>query len=168
MKFDEFKLTPQNSTLNYSIAEKVICHTCQDFTKILSNYYVLMIKTQNLHWNCIGPHFFSIHQLAQKQYEEIFEFIDEIAERIRCLGRYPTHTLQKILGEATLQELAADATIQDMIECMLSDHENLRGQCAMANQSTDSQHDLVSVDLLTRLMTFHEKSAWMLRSSIGQ
>jgi DNA-binding ferritin-like protein len=40
------------------------------------------------HWNIEGPDFFEIHTAFEKQYEELFEVVDEIAERIRALDAY--------------------------------------------------------------------------------
>ncbi|MDX5427443.1 MAG: DNA starvation/stationary phase protection protein, partial [Bacteroidota bacterium] len=54
--------------------------------KALANSYALMVKTQNYHWNIRGLHFKSIHELTEEHYNELFEAIDDLAERIRALG----------------------------------------------------------------------------------
>ena len=53
---------------------------------VLADSVVLMIKTQSYHWNVVGPLFHSIHQMTEEQYRDLFEAIDEIAERVRALG----------------------------------------------------------------------------------
>ena len=55
---------------------------------LLADSYIVMLKTQNFHWNVKGPLFTSLHQNFQVQYEELFLAVDEIAERIKALGEY--------------------------------------------------------------------------------
>jgi predicted phage gp36 major capsid-like protein len=47
---------------------------------------MLFIKTQGVHWNVTGPTFMGVHKLTEEQYENMYEAIDELAERIRALG----------------------------------------------------------------------------------
>ena len=57
---------------------------------LLANMYALLIQTQSVHWNFLGTNFFSIHKMTQSQYEDIFDAIDKIAERIRAKGHHVT------------------------------------------------------------------------------
>ena len=52
----------------------------------LADSYILMVKTQAYHWNAVGPLFHSVHELTEKQYENLFSAIDVLAERVRALG----------------------------------------------------------------------------------
>jgi hypothetical protein len=38
--------------------------------EILANSYILLIKTQNYHWNIKGNNFVSIHELLGNQYQD--------------------------------------------------------------------------------------------------
>ena len=69
----------QPVNINLPNCEKV----CEILHQLLASTYTLYLKTQNYHWNVLGPHFQSLHMLFQSQYEELAESIDEIAERIR-------------------------------------------------------------------------------------
>ena len=55
-------------------------------TGVLADSYVLMVKTQGVHWNVVGPLFLSLHQLTEQHYQDLFAAIDEIAERVRAIG----------------------------------------------------------------------------------
>ena len=52
----------------------------------LADSYLLFIKTQGVHWNVTGPTFFGLHKLTEAQYENLYEAIDTLAERMRALG----------------------------------------------------------------------------------
>src|SRR5438552_777597 len=58
-------------------------------TPLLADEYVLYTKTRNFHWNVVGPQFNDLHKFFEGQYEELDDFVDEVAERIRQLGAPP-------------------------------------------------------------------------------
>ena len=55
-------------------------------SKVLADSYVLLVKTQNIHWNVEGSEFRSIHLMTEEHYNNLFDAIDVIAERIRMIG----------------------------------------------------------------------------------
>jgi hypothetical protein len=57
-------------------------------SRLLADTYGLYLKTHNFHWNVEGPMFNTLHQMFMVQYTELWNALDEIAERIRSLG-YP-------------------------------------------------------------------------------
>ena len=55
-------------------------------SRLLSDTYVLYLKTHNFHWNVTGPQFRTLHLMFEEQYNELWLATDLIAERIRALG----------------------------------------------------------------------------------
>lgn len=55
-------------------------------SRLLSDTYVLYLKTHNFHWNVTGPQFRTLHLMFEEQYNELALAVDSIAERIRALG----------------------------------------------------------------------------------
>ena len=55
-------------------------------SRLLSDTYVLYLKTHNFHWNVTGPMFRTLHLMFEEQYNELALAVDSIAERIRALG----------------------------------------------------------------------------------
>lgn len=53
---------------------------------VLSDTYVLAVKTHGYHWNVMGPGFAGLHGFFEKQYDDLIAAADEIAERIRSLA----------------------------------------------------------------------------------
>jgi len=131
---------------------------------VLANTYALYLKTQNFHWNVIGPHFTSLHLLFEKQYTELADAIDEIAERIRALGLVAPGGFKIYEKLATITDSSEETPADEMIKTLVQDNETvvkvIKGMYADADRADDQP----TVDLLTRRMEVHEKAAWMLRS----
>ncbi|MEA5576693.1 Dps family protein [Anabaena sp. UHCC 0451] len=134
----------------------------------LADSYVLVVKTKKYHWDVVGPQFRTLHELWDEQYEELSENIDELAERIRTLGGYPTGTMEGFLSLATLKEHSGEIpTATGMVTQLVEDHEQIiRNLRSHVDRCSEEFHDQVSADFLTDLMQKHEETAWMLRSFI--
>ena len=48
---------------------------------ILANEFVLYIKTLKFHWNIESSDFAALHLFLEKQYEQLLEISDDVAER---------------------------------------------------------------------------------------
>jgi starvation-inducible DNA-binding protein len=132
---------------------------------VLADEAVVYQKLRNYHWNVTGRHFFELHLALEKQYEEIAEVIDEVAERIRQYGVFAPGTLEEFTQITRMSEQSGvypDA--RTMMANLVADHEavirNLRGDIEMIDKKDD---DVGAVDLLTGILQQHQKMAWMLR-----
>ena len=54
---------------------------------LLADMFALYIKTKNFHWHVSGQHFRDYHLMLDEQGEQIFATTDDIAERVRKIGR---------------------------------------------------------------------------------
>jgi starvation-inducible DNA-binding protein len=136
---------------------------------LLSDEYVLSTKTRNFHWNVVGPHFNDLHKLFEAQYTELNEVVDEVAERARSLGGRAFGTLAEFTKSTRLTEDAgATPSAPEMLATLLADHERLATTLREdITAVTDRYADVGTADFLTGLLTGHEKTAWMLRASLG-
>jgi len=140
----------------------------QDLSQILADSYLLVIKSHVYHWNVVGPLFRSIHEMTEQHYEEIFAACDELAERIRALGFPAPMSKNGVLadGTVTLGPLAPSA--HEMVQDLVQDHEALCRKMRKVAENADEVGDLVTADLLTQRLAYHEKVAWMLRAVIAE
>ena len=153
---------PENAKPNQ---DKVIA----GLEKALANSYTLMIKTHNFHWNVQGPNFVGLHNLFQQQYTDLFNAIDDLAERIRALGAPAPGGLGSFksltsIKDAPDQVQNSRAMVQDLIESrriMLKDDAELLGAAEEAG-------DQVTIDMITERVGKNEKDIWMLRSIAAQ
>src|SRR3954471_18590175 len=108
------------------VKSEQLAEVAHALNKILADEFVLYTKTLNAHWNVEGPDFYSKHLFFEKQYNELSEILDEVAERIRTLGHYAPATLADFLNLTHLTEESRgpnDAT--GFIKLLLADHESI-------------------------------------------
>ncbi len=139
-----------------------------ELSKILADEYVLYTKTRNAHWNVEDIDFYDKHKFFESQYEQLDEFIDQVAERIRMLGHYTPATLQSFLELTSLTEASREKNdSKGFIKELVADHESIIIKLREnINSFADKFQDLGTSDFITGLMEEHEKMAWFLRSHL--
>jgi len=133
----------------------------------LADTYTLYLKTQNFHWNVRGPHFHSLHKMFEEQYQALAEAVDVIAERIRALKSLTPASFAQFLRLTSLEENENAPNAEEMIRVLLNDHQTIikNGQSLFA--IAQKAGDEVTGDLLLARLDEHEKTAWMLRSTLN-
>lgn len=160
----DLKTNENELSLKTGLSEDARAAVVEHMNVILADHYLLLLKTHNYHWNVKGPLFKSLHDLTEDQYDDIFEAIDEIAERIRALGFDAPGTFAEYSKLSKIKEAQAKIPALEMAADLTSSHENLIRNMREALEVADQHSDEVSVDLLTERLQVHEKAAWMLRS----
>ena len=69
----------------------------------------LQTQTKQAHWNVKGPNFIGLHELFDKVYSAVSEYVDEIAERAVQLGGVAQGTARTVAKHSTLSEYPASA-----------------------------------------------------------
>ena len=146
----------------------------QCLSQVLADTYVVYLKTQNYHWNVVGENFYSLHLLFEKQYQELAEAIDEVAERIRALGSLAPATFGEYAALSHLKSTpppsAADGSsrAEQMLMNLVDDHQAIVDSLKEFISALEKAMDPATVDLLTERLRAHEKMAWFLKSSLPQ
>jgi len=135
-------------------------------SRLLADTYILYLKTQNCHWNVAGVQFFSLHKMFEEQYNALANAVDQLAERIRALNTLAPGSLSQFLKLTSLKEITKPLDTVKMLKELLNDHESLSASISHALQLTKQEEDEVTMDLLIQRKAEHEKTAWMLRSSL--
>lgn len=133
-------------------------------SKVLADTYTLYLKTHNFHWNVTGPQFQTLHLMFEQHYNELWQAVDTVAERIRALGFTAPGTGKQYAKLASIQEDDEIPAAKDMIKKLVEGHEAVVRTSRTAFSIADKANDQPTCDLLTQRMTIHEKTAWMLRS----
>lgn len=138
-----------------------------ELAKVLADSHAVYQKTHGYHWNVRGPEFFTLHNLLEQQYRDIWEALDEIAERIRALGELAPQGASAFANLTSIKEGDPEQDAMAMLKELMKDHETLIATTRAALKAADEEGDDVTVDLLTQRLGAHEKFAWMLRSTLG-
>ncbi|MBI1206643.1 MAG: DNA starvation/stationary phase protection protein [Azospirillum sp.] len=136
----------------------------QGLGRVLADTYTLYLKTHNFHWNVTGPHFNTLHTMFMTQYTELSLAVDEVAERIRALGRPAPGSYAQFAEMTALKEETGVPVAMEMVRQLVADNETVARTAREVFPIAEAAHDQPSVDLLTRRLLIHEKNAWMLRS----
>jgi starvation-inducible DNA-binding protein len=133
---------------------------------VLASTYELLLTTQLVHWNVKGEIFFSVHKLTDEQYNELFESLDIIAERMRALGaEVPVDGVGK---EFALHAKLTGGDTRHMVEQLVRLHEKAAAHAREVAGESEKADDIVTTDMLVNCMKFHEKAVWMLRAIIAK
>ena len=152
--------------LNNGIPEPSRMAISEGLLRFLADTYALYLKTQNFHWNVRGPEFYSLHLLFEKQYEDLAEAVDEIAERIRALGFYVDASFSVFKNKTSIKEEDKVLTGKDMLQELIEGHEILIRGVRKVAEIGDKDGDFATVDMIGRRLGAHEKMAWFLRSQL--
>ena len=138
-----------------------------ELSGFLASTYTLYMKTLFYHWNVTGPHFPGLHKLFEAQYQELHLAGDEIAERVRALGHMTPGTYREFSELSQVKEddkLPRDSKV--MIENLMKSHEACSLEARSVLKVAEECGDEVTMDMMVSRMSFHDKTAWMLRASI--
>ena len=153
--------------INTGIAHEDRQEIAQGLTKLLADSYALYLKTQNFHWNVKGPSFHSLHIMFEEHYTELATAIDEIAERILALGFPAPGSFSAFSKLTSIPEENDYPKAEAMVRQLIEGHETVIKTAKSLLPKAEQGKDDASVDLAVQRMQSHEKTAWMLRSSLG-
>lgn len=137
----------------------------EGLTGALADTFVLYYKTHAYHFNVEGEDFREYHLMFEDQYNQLWQAVDEIAERVRSLDAYAPISLKTLLTHASLKEAGQNRDAKQMAKDLADDHEEISQSIAELINLADDANDAATADLLTKRLGDHEKTAWMLRSS---
>jgi starvation-inducible DNA-binding protein len=130
--------------IEIGISEQDRAGIVDGLSRLLSDTYVLYLKTHNFHWNVTGPMF--------------------RAERIRALGFPAPGTYATYARLSSIKEEPGVPAASDMIQQLVEGQEAVVRTARELFPLLEKVSDEPTADLLTQRMQVHEKAAWMLRS----
>lgn len=133
---------------------------------LLHSTLALSLKTQHFHWCVTGPTFGPLHDLFGKQYSDLQEAADTLAERIRALDAFPHAHNSNADAEAVDPIPAKPPKHTKMLEILALDHEKL-ALFAARTSSLLAESDPATSNLLAERQMAHQKAAWMLKSHLA-
>ncbi len=136
----------------------------QKLNLLLCNLQLFYQNVRGFHWYTRGNTFFELHQKFEELYIYLFEYIDEVAERIATLGGKPIFAPTEIQAQATIP-VAQDLT---------DGTNNLRQSVASLQVIIDNEKELLmmamqakdygTVELIQQHLAKQEKLAWLYHS----
>lgn len=135
----------------------------QSLQKQVANSFILYLNYKHYHWQTFGPMFRDLHLLFDEFATEVYETIDDLAERVRMIGQNPVSRIEEFQKTASIKS-AKDST--DMREMIQEADENVLviiKEMREAVKTADEGNDPGTADVFTRFVQIHEKHEWWLR-----
>lgn len=153
--------------INIGIEAKERRAIAEGLSHLLADTYTLYLKTHSFHWNVTGPQFNTLHQMFMVQYTELWQALDEIAERIRALDMPAPGSYAAFAKLTSIEEETGVPTADAMLVQLVAGHEAVARTARRVFPTADAANDQPTADLLTQRLQVHEKTAWMLRSMLA-
>jgi starvation-inducible DNA-binding protein len=126
----------------------------------------LHLTLKHVHWNVVGPHFISVHEMIDPQVEAVRGFSDAIAERIATLGGSPIGTPGALVEQRTWDEYSIGrATTQEHLGALDMVYQGVITSYREAIQELDDL-DLVTQDMLIGHTDALELFHWFIRAHL--
>ena len=148
--------------ISHNDREKIVA----GLSKLLADSSTLYLMTHNFHWNVTGPQFNSLHNMFMNQYTEQWTALDTIAERIRALGFPAPGTYKQFVKLTAIKEVEGVPKAEEMVSLLVNAHETVAKTARAIFPIVDEVNDQPTADLITQRLEIHEKTAWMLRSTL--
>lgn len=117
-------------------------------------------KDKKLSLECCWPNFNEKHKFFQEQYEQIDEFIDEIAEHAHTLNGKSLGTLAEFIEQGSIQETPGKYPDElTMISNLLADHEQIIRSLRTDANKCEKYHDMGTNNFLIGAIEKQEKMA---------
>lgn len=153
--------------VDIGIEEEARKRIAEGLSALLADTSVLYLKTQGYHWNVLGPMFQPLHAMFEEQYVELGEAMDVIAERIRALGGTAPGSYGELARLASVSDEEGAPGPEEMVRRLCDAHELLVRSARPLVATAEEAKDVATADLVTQRISAHEKTAWMLRSTLG-
>ena len=135
--------------------------------KLLANYSVFYQNSRGYHWNIRGEKFFILHEKFEELYTDLFQKIDEIAERILTLGYAPEHRSSSYRDSAQLAESTEVTEARKCVEGILDSFQVLiemqREILDLSGEIGDEGTNAMMSDYIRE----QEKLVWMYSAFLG-
>lgn len=136
--------------------------------KQVANCAILYVKLHNYHWYVKGENFYELHAKFEELYNEIADFLDELAERILTLNGRPLATMRDFLQHATVTEAAGNEDARQMVQNIADDFATIVAELKQGIVSAEKENDQATADILIGMRKKLEKHRWMLTSFLAR
>jgi starvation-inducible DNA-binding protein len=126
--------------------------------------FAFYLKAHEFHWNVTGVHFQQFHQLFGTIYEEVYDIIDDFAEKIRSLGSYAPGSLSKLNVLSRVEDQTEAIPDGEMVRMLLEDSDRMCILLKVVYDQAEAAGEHGFSNFLAERMDAHRKHSWMLRS----
>jgi len=133
----------------------------------LADTFDLYSQTKQAHWSVKGAHFIQLHLLFDTLAEDVFGFIDTIAERTTALGGTATGTARMAAAASRLPEWPLEVVDGiPVVEELVVRYADVAASTRAAIKISADLGDADTADLFTAQSRLLDKSLWFLQAHL--
>ncbi len=130
----------------------------------LASSFCFYLKSHSFHWNVEGPDFVQLHEFFGNLYEEVFESIDETAEKIRTLDSYTPGSLTRFNELSIIEDQVKIPRAELMIAELATDNKKLIDLLRQTFHHAEEADEQGIADYIAGRIDAHAKHQWQLTS----
>jgi starvation-inducible DNA-binding protein len=124
------------------------------------------LKAHFFHWNVEGIHFRELHDLFGTVYEEVFDSIDDFAEKIRSLDAYAPGSNSRFNMLSYVSDETEVLPGEQMVAELLQDSDNMVKILKRVYDIAEAEGEHGFSNFLAERMDAHRKHSWQLRATL--
>ena len=132
---------------------------------VLADTFAFYLKAHYFHWNVEGPDFPEYHKFFGDIYEEVFDAVDVIAEKIRTLDSYAPGSFKRFEQLSTIETIETVPDAKGMIAILAEDNDSVIDTIVAAMAAVNKPKHKGIENFLQERLDAHQKHAWMLRAT---
>lgn len=145
------------------LANDAVIEISASLRQLLADVFVLYVKTKNFHWHISGRHFRDYHLLLDEHAEQIFDMIDEIAERARKIGGTTLRSISDISKHQRLEDNNKESVSpEEMLSELRADNLELTRLLRQTHELCDRHSDVATTSLIETWIDQTERRTWFL------
>jgi starvation-inducible DNA-binding protein len=123
-------------------------------------------KAHASHWNVEGSNFPQYHEFLNDLYNELWNSVDDISEKIRQLGGYAPTSLREVISNSMVSEDDEVVSAMSMFN-RLEDANNLvLASLLMAYREAEAATEIGVSNFIQDRVMAHQKHGWMLKATL--
>lgn len=124
------------------------------------------LKAHQFHWNIEGMFFEPLHNLFGKIYEEVYDSIDDFAEKIRSLGTYMPGSYTRFSMLSQLEDETEILEGKQMVQELYRDNEKMKVIFKKLFDMSEAAGEHGFSDFIAARLDAHAKHGWMLKATL--
>lgn len=133
----------------------------------LASDFTLYLKTHGAHWNVTGMFFPQLHELFGTQYQDLWDQVDVIAEKIRELDAFAPAGLREYSKLSIIDDSDEVLDAKGYVERLMMDHERMIMFLNKLFKIAEAVNHQAIMNYIAERLDAHAKSRWMLRTLLN-
>ncbi|MFI6676165.1 Dps family protein [Kribbella sp. NPDC050470] len=140
----------------------------EDLQLVLQDLIDLSLIGKQLHWSVVGAAARGVHLFLDELVKEWRELADVVAERAMTLGFVPDGQSSTVAAGSRVEPVAVRSLADHAVVWELGRRVAAVAERIRARLSSIGAADLVTQDVLVRVVGMFEKQQWLLRVQLGE